>query len=115
MSLNRWIILGTVAVLLSGCASARERVFGGAQSDRALPFRASVLKGNDNRNIAVRVRAGGVSVADVRESVRFQATRYCLTTFGGADTLWQIDPKTGDWAFARDGQDMIFEGRCVAR
>ena len=115
MSLKRWIILGSAAVLLSGCGTIRERFFSGGQSDRALPFRASLTKGEDGRDISVRVRAGGVSVADVRESVRFQATRYCLTNFGGADTRWQIDPATGDWAFTREGQDMIFQGRCVAR
>ncbi len=115
MSLKRWIILGSVAVLLSGCGSVRDRIFGGSQSDSALPFRATLTKGDDRRNISVRVRAGGVAVADVRESVRFQATRYCLTNFGGADTRWQIDPVSRDWAFTRDGQDMIFQGRCVAR
>ena len=115
MHLKRWIILGSVAVLLGGCANVRDRVFGGAQSDRSLPFRTCITKGDDRRDIAVRVRAGGVPVSDVRESVRFQATRYCLTNFGGADTRWQIDPVTRDWAFAREGQDMIFQGRCVAR
>lgn len=115
MALKRWIILGSVAALLSGCGDLRDRVLGVSQADRALPFRASLSKGDDRRDIAVRVRAGGVSVADVRESVRFQATRYCLGTFGGADTRWQIDPATGDWAFRRDGEDMIFQGRCVTR
>ncbi|MEM6385721.1 MAG: hypothetical protein AAF718_05740 [Pseudomonadota bacterium] len=116
MPLKNCIILGSILLLASGCAGVRERVFGGGgQSDRALPFRTNLTKGEDRRDIAVRVRAGGVAVSDVRESVRFAATRYCLTTFGGADTLWALDPATGDWAFSRDGQDMIFEGRCVAR
>lgn len=115
MALKQWIILGSVAVFLSGCGSVRERLFGVSQADRVLPFRASLTKGEDRRDIAVRVRAGGVSVADVRESVRFQATRYCLNTFGGSDTRWQLDPVSGDWAFRRDGEDMIFQGRCVAR
>ncbi|MEM7719417.1 MAG: hypothetical protein AAF222_09440 [Pseudomonadota bacterium] len=116
MSLKGWVILVFAASLLTGCAGVRERVFGtGVQSDRALPFRARLSKGDDRRDITVRVRAGGVAVSDVRESVRFPATRYCLTTFGGSDTRWIIDPATGDWAFARDGQDMIFQGRCTAR
>ena len=115
MSLKRWIILGSIAILLGGCGTVRDRLFGGSQADRALPYRASLTKGDDRREISVRVRAGAVSVSAVRESVRFQATRYCLTNFGGADTLWRINPATGDWAFTRDGQDMIFQGRCVAR
>ena len=101
--------------MLSGCG-LRERLFGGnGQADAALPYRAKLTKGDDRRDIAVRVRAGGVTVSDVRESVRFEATRYCLATYGGSDTRWQIDPATGDWAFTRDGQDMIFSGRCTAR
>ena len=114
MSLKRWIILGSVAVVLSGCSSVRERFFG-SQADRTLPYRASLTKGEDRRDFLVRVVAGGASVAAVRESVRFPATRYCLETFGGSDALWVRDPGTGDWAFTRDGQDMIFRGRCVAR
>ena len=63
----------------------------------------------------MRVRAGGVGVSDARESARFPATRYCLTTYGASDVDWAIDPDTGDWAFSRDGQEMIFSGRCTAR
>lgn len=105
-----------VLLMISGCG-VRERVFGAGatQSDVALPFRAKLTKGVDRRDFTVRVRAGGASVDRVRESVRFQATGYCLSTFGGSDTRWAIDPVTGDWAFTRDGEDMIFSGRCTAR
>ena len=108
------LIFAVLTLTLSGCANVRERIFGNAQQ-ASLPYRAVLTKGEDRRNFAVRVRAGGVSVPDVRESVRFQATRYCLTTFGGSDARWAIDPSTGDWAFAREGEDMIFTGRCLAR
>lgn len=116
MTLTRLVIFVCTTMMLTSCG-LRERIFGGGagQADTALPFNAKLTKGDDRRDIAVRVRAGGVSVADVRESVRFQATRYCLATYGGSETRWAIDPATGDWAFARDGQDMIFTGRCVAR
>ena len=116
MTLMRIIIFVCIALMLSGCG-IRERLFGSGagQADAALPFRANLSKGDDRRDFTIRVRAGGVSVPDVRESVRFQATRYSLATFGGSDTRWQIDPATGDWAFVRDGQDMIFAGRCLAR
>lgn len=116
MSLKRWIILGSIALIVSGCG-VRDRLFGGGeQSDRTLPYRTSISKGEDRRNIAVRVeRAGGVSVDDVRESARFGATRYCLSNFGGSDARWALDPQSGEWAFTRDGADMIFTARCVAR
>ena len=113
---NGVLILACLTLTLAGCASVRERVFGGgSQSAASLPFRASLARGEDRRDFVVRVRAGGATVDDVRESVRFPATRYCLTTFGGSDTRWVTDNATGDWGFSRDGQDMIFTGRCVAR
>ncbi len=112
---KRAILMFCAALLLSGCG-VRERLFGGSgQAAASLPYNAKLARGEDRRDIAIRVRAGGVSVDAVRESVRFQATRYCLSTYGGSDTRWEIDPVTGDWAFRRDGQDMIFNGRCVAR
>ncbi|MGI9389776.1 MAG: hypothetical protein ACR2O1_06945 [Boseongicola sp.] len=81
-----------------------------------LDFRAQLQRSNEDRHeFTVRARAGGATVGQVRESVRFQATRYCLPTFGKSDAEWTIDPDTGDWAFVRDGADMIFSGRCTAR
>ena len=80
-----------------------------------LEFRASLQRGEDRRDFTVRARAGGATVGQVRESVRFQATRYCLPTYGSSDTEWTIDRDTGDWAFTRDGADMIFSGRCTER
>ncbi len=114
MTLTRLAIFLGIAVMLSGCG-LRDRIFGDGQADTALPYRAKLTKGDDRRNITIRVRAGGVTVNDVRESVRFEATRYCIANYGGSDTRWLIDPATGDWAFSRDGQDMIFTGRCTAR
>lgn len=112
---TRAVILICAGLALSGCG-VRERIFGtSGTADRALPYRASLSKGEDRRDITVRVRAERATVAQVRESVRFQATRYCLATFGGSDTRWTLDPRTGDWAFTRDGDQMVFTGRCVAR
>ena len=92
--------------------------FGGAgegSPSAPLEFRARLQRGDDRRDFAVRARAGGATVDQVRESVRFQATRYCLPTFGGSESEWEIDPATDDWAFTRDGSDMIFSGRCIKR
>lgn len=102
-----------LALSLTGCSYFRRNGEGVASAE--LPFKASITKGEDRRDFSVRVRAGGAEVADVRESVRFPATRYCLSIFGGSDADWTIDPVTGDWAFVRDGEDMIFTGHCASR
>jgi hypothetical protein len=111
-----WVLIFLMSTMgLSGCSGVRDRIFGAGEEAQGLPFRAVLARGADRRNFTVRVRAGAVPVEQVRESVRFPATRYCLTTYGASDTRWTIDPATRDWAFQQNGNDMVFSGRCVAR
>ena len=127
MRATKCIVFVVLILSMAGCG-ARSRVGGGGgffgigaifgdggASEQGLPFRASLRRGDDRRDFTVNVRAGGVGVAQARESARFPATRYCVETYGGSEIDWTIDPNTGDWAFARDGQSMFFEGRCLAR
>lgn len=110
----RGVLFGLIAVSLAGCGFIRP--FGGeGVSATALPFTASITKGDDPRDVTVRVKANGATLDEVRESARFPVTRYCLTTFGGSDADWAIDPATGDWALERDGGDMILSARCTTR
>ena len=84
-----------------------------AESEVALPFKAKLSRG-DGRAFSVAVSHKGNGLEEVRESVRFEATKYCLLTFGGSDADWKIDPATDDWAFVQDGDKLIFEGECTA-
>lgn len=123
MRFAKTLIMGGACLALAGCGVFGDngpfgigRLFGdGGASASGLPFQASLKWGEDRRDFTVRVAAGGVGVEEARESTRFPATRYCIETYGASDVDWVIDPATGDWAFARDGQDMIFQGRCTAR
>lgn len=82
----------------------------------ALPYRANLTRGEDRRDVTVTVvRVGAASLEEVRESARFPVTRYCLSTYGGSEADWTLDPASGDWAFQRDGDSMIFSARCTAR
>ena len=117
---KRVILPLSLAMALSGCGSFGGGFLGlgGLYGDGGggdLPYRAKVSRGADNRNFVASVNAGGVSVDDVRESVRFGATRYCIRNFGGSDADWELNPATGDWLFTRDGSSMVFSGRCTAR
>lgn len=111
---TRLILISCMATLLSGCSFFN---FGDSEgvAASALPFKASLTKGEDPRDFAIFVRAGDNGIEAVRETVRFTATRYCLPVYGGSDVDWMIDPATLDWAFSRDGDDMVFNGRCLAR
>ena len=110
----RGLTVSLLALGLTGCSFFSQSE-GVGVSDTALLYRADLDRGEDRRDFTVRVQNKGAGVAEVRESVRFQATRYCLDRFGGSDALWEIDPVTGDWAFQQDGAVLIFSGRCVAR
>ena len=110
----RGVLFGLIAVSLTGCSLIRP--FGGqGVSASPLPYSASISKGEDARDLTVTVKADGASLEDVRESARFPVTRYCLTNYGGSDADWSTDPATGDWAFQREGGDMILSARCTTR
>ena len=81
-----------------------------------LPYDARLSTGETRRDFTVLVRAPGASLADARESARYEATRHCIERSGFSDVDWVIDPATGDWAVARnDAGEPILAGVCAAR
>ena len=105
------IVIATA--LVTGCNRNSAR---NAGTERELPFKASLDKGEDPRDIEVKVAHKGADLDALRESVRFEATKYCLLNFGGSEADWQIDPATDDWAFRADGDSAyVFSARCTAR
>ena len=110
----RTLLLSCLIVSLAGCSLIRPQTGEGVAAT-ALPYKASLVRGEDRRDVTVTVKAGGVGVEDVRESARFPVTRYCISAYGGSDADWDVDPATGDWAFSREGDNMIFSARCTTR
>lgn len=97
-----------------------------ADTENQLPFRAKLNSDDaDARNFIVSVDLGArrqpeasdepLTVDDLRESARFEATKYCILAFGGSDIDWVIDPQTDDWALNQQGDVLNFEGRCTVR
>lgn len=113
MILRGLLILSLAATVTScgrlGIGNGSKR----AETERELPFKAKLKKGEE-RAFTVSVANKGAGVAQVRESVRFEATKYCLLTFGGSDAEWQISPVSKDWAFTQDGDKLVFNGKCTA-
>lgn len=113
--MGRGFLLCALALALSGCGLFGERnAANRGDTDRPLPFDAELSRGED-RAFFVAVEHEGNGVEALRESVRFEATKYCLLGFGGSDADWLIDPATDDWAFRQDGRELIFQGECTAR
>ena len=104
------LVLGTASCSLFSRDKSRN-----ATSERVLPFKAKLSSGEDKRDIAIAVVNKGAGVEEVRESVRFEATKYCLLNYGGSDAEWQMSSVSEDWAFTQDGDKLVFNARCVAR
>ncbi|RVT83952.1 hypothetical protein DXV76_09580 [Rhodobacteraceae bacterium CCMM004] len=108
----------SLAATLGACAAVNSvtgRGWQGAEPDVPLPFDAAIAAGEERADFVVTVDAKGASLEQVRETARFEATRYCLLTFGQSDTAWVTDA-SGDWATARgEGGSLSVQGRCRGR
>jgi hypothetical protein len=111
----RIILIAVLAFSLTACGGLRSDKSRKAESENELPFRAKLSKGEDKRDVTITVANEGAGLDEVRESVRFEATKYCLLNYGASDADWQIDEATGDWAFTQSDSALIFNARCSAR
>lgn len=110
----RAALIISLTFAVTSCGLFGKRTAGSrASSDSAQPFKAKLQKG-EGRAFAVSVVHKGSGVAELRESVRFEATKYCLLGFGASDAAWAINPANNDWAFVQDGDRLIFNGECTA-
>ncbi len=90
--------------------------FGFGGGGEGLPYRATVAKGEDPRDLIVTVPAQPTVELDAfRESARFPVTRYCLNTFGTSQADWTIDPATRDWAVTWTTNGALLQARCMGR
>ena len=115
-----------LATALAGCGAAQsvsDFVVGGigvgpnrVRTDVTVPYAAVLVADReDRRAFVVTTREVAVPLADLRESIRYPATRYCIKTFGASDADWTIDAATGDWASSLQDDQRVFSGRCTAR
>lgn len=100
---------------LGACAQVTSLTQRSARAEVAIPYRTRLAREQDRREIAVSVENRGAGLGEVREAVRFEATRYCLQIFGASDADWTLDAATGDWAFTTDGTRLTFRARCTGR
>jgi hypothetical protein len=85
------------------------------KSSQDLPYRASLKVGKKSDSFSIKVRNTGQDIAEVRESVRFEATKYCLIKFGNSDVNWLMDTSTLDWKFESTSRQLTFFGKCEVR
>lgn len=85
------------------------------KSSNDLPYKATLKVGKQLNNFSIKVKNKGQDITEVRESVRFEATKYCLIKFGNSDIDWLMDASTGDWKIESTSKQLTFFGKCEVR
>ncbi|PZX17634.1 hypothetical protein LX81_01359 [Palleronia aestuarii] len=114
------LLLLVLIVAISGCdrlPTGLRSAFGAALPQEALPYRATLRRdGRRDPNFTVLVNAGGAGLAQIRESVRYPGTVYCLRTFGTSEITWQAVGSPENWVGVPAGSGRLaFRGRCNFR
>jgi len=124
--MKKILLLMTIAFCLSSCGVARNvgstLGVGKASSNRTTVendgiryrARASATR-EDRRNFIVTVSPVAQNPEGALEAGRYQATRYCLLTFGGSDTDWTIGPETPISEIPIEGKTLTLTGRCTQK
>jgi hypothetical protein len=93
---------------LAGCGNRQaEHAFDGQY------FRARAAKvGGDVAQIEVSVRPVSVSFRGALEAGRYEATRYCVTTFGNSEIDWLVGPDQAPQSYVIDNDTLVLRGIC---
>ena len=103
-------------VCLLGCGSINSSLKSfKVKPTEPLPYKTSLSSQKNAEEFVVLVKNKGEGIKEVRESVRFEATKYCLLYFGTSDINWKISQITQDWAFDSNSGKLIFSGQCEVR
>ena len=124
--MTRFLILGLVALSLAGCSRIQNGLgslgIGGANAKRSnievqgVRFRAHASPDTaDRRDFTVTVRPVAANPEAALEAGRYQATRYCLLTYGGSDTAWTIGPDSPHDSLPVTNDTITLQGRCTHR
>ena len=124
--MKKLIAAGIVLSLLASCGAARN-VGGALGVGAANPNRTQVeindrrfrakttADRSDPRAFTVTVSPVAVDPEAALAAGRYQATRYCLLTFGGSDTEWSKGPDSPLSELPLDGDSVLLSGRCTQR
>ena len=103
-------IAGLALAVVAGCANREERVLfdgnyypGKVRADR-----------DERRNFTATVRRAGRGIEGAQKAAVYEATRYCLDSFGTSEIAWSgVAEGQEDPVYARSGESVSVSGRCV--
>lgn len=119
------LILGLVLTLAS-CGVVRNTAgaigVGGSATNRTdveedgVRFRArTTAEREDKRDFAATASPFAINPEGAVRAARYQATRYCILTYGGSDTEWVVGPDTPLDQLTIVDDTVTLEGRCTQK
>ena len=120
----RYLIFLSLILTLSSCGVARNAAgalgVGKAAAKRTdveidgTRFRAKIsTEREDKRSFLVTGTPFAVNPEGAVEAAQYEATRYCLLTYGGSDIEWTIGPKTPVEELPVENDVVQLDGRCT--
>ncbi len=95
-------------VALTGCTSQDDRIaFDGKF------FKTKISKVDGQRDVfTLVVKNASQSIDGAREAARYEATVYCVNTYGSSDIMWVVGPDTPSENLRLVGDSLTFSGSC---
>lgn len=102
------VLLCVAAGLLTGCTSREDRIaFDGKY------FRTKLSKVDGQRDVfTLTVKNASQSIDGAREAARYEATVYCVNTYGSSDITWVVGPDTPPENLRLVDDSLTFQGSC---
>lgn len=124
--MTRLILLCLVALGLTACSKLQGAAgavgVGSASVNRAqveidgVRYKAKAkADGEDKRMFAVTVTPLGANPDNALEVGSYEATRYCLLTYGGSEKEWLLGPDTPLSQLPISDNSVTLTGRCTQR
>ncbi|AVL52192.1 hypothetical protein CEP88_06020 [Roseobacter denitrificans] len=103
-----FILLMGVALAVTACGPGDDAISFDGQ------FFSARLKSerSDRAQFAVTTRPVSASLAGAREAARYEATVYCVNSFGRSDVDWVVGPDDEDEALTIENDTLMLQGRC---
>ncbi|GIT92917.1 hypothetical protein JANAI62_33750 [Jannaschia pagri] len=128
MTHRLFITLTAAALSLSACGSSgigsgdsglfsQGGLRGSSQDVQGIRFRSRVrADGDDDRFFTVSTAGAGRAIGSAQEAGRTEATRYCLTRFGGSQIAWTVGPDVpAEQVSLTERGALVLTGQCLAR
>ena len=106
--MKNWTAIALCAGLTAGCTSPEDRILFDGQF-----FTSKIRKVERQIDVfAVTVKPVSRSLKGAREAGRYEATVYCVNTYGSSDVIWTAGPDAPEGQLNIEKDTLTLQGRC---